>query len=115
MYLIDTNAGIHCDEVGMSERIVTSLQHSPVDCRVIFDESHGLCYRFMPDGDLWMYFVGTRPFLKVHLSLWDLHSYQDHGEIVTADFRILHHHEGTAACYMGDNMFYIPEELLFTW
>ena len=116
MYLIDQAGKVFTDEENPSERIMVGLASPANDyCRMVLLEQYQLLYRYTDRGDLDMYFVAECPFVKVNLSLVELHTYQDCGEFFRDDVRIAKRGDTEAVLYIGDKQYVIPQELLMRW
>lgn len=116
MILIDTEGRVHHDEESVSENITRSLTLPENEsARLIFLADYNLLYRYNPDGDIDIYFVGKKPFHKLHMSLFDMHAYQDHEEFFSETCRICRRGDTEVSVYIGHEEFIAPESLLTLW
>ena len=116
MYLVDQAGKVFTDEENPSQKITTLLASPANDyCRMTLIEEYAVLYRYSENGDLDMYFVGEKPFVKLRLSLVELHTYQDCDEFFRDDVRIARRGDTEAVLYIGDKQYVIPQELLTRW
>ncbi len=115
MYLIDSTGIVHTDEYPVDERVVESLRKSNPQPTLVCLPEYEILYRFDVDGDLTVYYIGGRPFVKVNIDLYGLHTYQDKRSYISEEFRIVPFADKEARVYVGDVSFSMPEELLMRW
>lgn len=116
MYLVDTNGTVYTDEAEVSENIMRPLASPANDySRLVLDERYSLLYRYDVRGDLDLFFVGEKPFQKLHITLYELHVFQDHGELIKDECRIQPRGDKEVTVYAGGKLYVMPLELMTKW
>ena len=116
MFLVDTEGRVHHDEENVSEHMLKCLTSPANDySRLVLLEEYGILYRYDPKGDLDMFFIGNKPFRKLHLTLFQMHTYQDAGELFTEDCRVSKLGDKEVSIMIGREIFTAPESLLTLW
>lgn len=116
MYLVDTDGHVYHDEESVSDSLMRALTSEANDySRLVLVEDYGILYRYDPKGDLDLFFIGCKPFHKLHLTLLDMHNYQDTGEVFTEQCRVCRKGDKEVSILLDGEMFTAPESLLTLW
>ena len=116
MYLVDDNGKVWCDEEQVDERLVASMQSPKYTYATLAKHpTSDVLYRFDKDGNLSVYLVGDKPFLKFTVPLIGQKTYQEQREYISEEVRIIRIEEDKAQVYINGQARVMPEELLLRW